>query len=701
MRFALLSCFTLAAALPTCARADSLTPPPPTRVDDFREVLHGVTLPDPYRWLEDQGSSEVHAWTAAQNRYAHSLLDPLPGRGAIRARLEALAHCDRQRAPQRFGTRYFTFKQRSSDELFILYVRDRLSGRDEVLLDPHSLSTDHTTDITLEDVAADGHRLVYGVRRGGEDETELRVLDVASKRDLPDQLPHARYRGVSLRPDGAGFYYALQDPATGIRIRYHAVGTPVAKDVDVFGGYGPQVWVSAEVSENGRHLLLRVSHGWARSDIFVQDLTRTGAPIVSIVKDVTAHFEPLFAGDRLFLRTDWNSPKGRVVEVDLGHPEPARWRECVPAGADAILGVYGVGGRLVVRTLHNVLSRLAIYTLDGKREGDLPMPGSVAVSEVNGRFDGDDLFFTFESYIMPLGIQRADVKTRTVQPWWRSDAPFDSGAYEMKQVWYPSKDGTRIPMFVMHKKGLVLDGSAPALLYGYGGFNRSLLPFFSSTAAWWLEQGGVFAVPNLRGGSEFGEEWHRGGMLANKQNVFDDFAAAARWLITNGYTRAERLAIRGGSNGGLLVGASLTQHPELFRAVLCEYPELDLVGFYRFPGNNPPALLEYGDARKPDQFKFLLSWSPYQNVVKGTKYPAVLLITGDEDTRVPPLQARKMTARLQSATASGRPVVLLYDARSGHAGGRPISRALDDGALELSFLVWQLGMTPPVAKAAQ
>jgi prolyl oligopeptidase len=697
MRFALLSCLTLASTLPVAARADPLPSPPPTRVEDFREVLHGVTLDDPYRWLEDQESVEVHTWTAAQNRYAHSLLDPLPGRVAIRARLETLSHRERQGLPRRFGTRYFTFKQRSTDELYILYVRDGLDGRDEVLIDPHPLSADHSTDITLESVDGNGRRLVYGIRRGGEDETELRVLDAVRKRDLPDQLPRARYRGVSLRPDGAGFYYALQDPATGIRIRYHAIGTPIAKDVDVFGGYGPKVWVSVEVAENGRHLLLRVDHGWARSDVFVQDLTRPGTPIVPIVKDVAAHFDPLFAGDRLFLTTDWNAPKSRVVEVDLAHPEPARWRQCVPAGSDAIRGVYAVGGRLVVRTLHNVLSRLTVYTLDGKREGELPMPGPVAVSALNGRFDGDDLFFIFESYIVPFGVQRADVKTRTVQPWWRPDTPFDTAAYEMKQVWYPSKDGTRIPMFVMHKKGLALDGSHPALLYGYGGFNHSLLPSFSSTAAWWLEQGGVYAVPNLRGGSEFGEEWHRAGMLANKQNVFDDFAAAARWLIGNGYTRAERLAIRGGSNGGLLVGASLTQHPDLFRAVLCEYPELDLVGFYRFKGNNPPALLEYGDARKPDEFKFLLSWSPYQNVVKGEKYPAVLLITGDEDTRVPPLQARKMTARLQSATASRNPVVLLYDARSGHAGGRPISRALDDTALELSFLVWQLGMTPPSA----
>ncbi len=321
-----------------------------------------------------------------------------------------------------------------------------------------------------------------------------------------------------------------------------------------------------------------------------------------------------------------------------------------------------------------------------------PFLGLGTVHGLSGRWDSDELFFDFESYTKPPSTLRASVATRTVSPFWRSAVAFETDRYDIRQVWVVSKDGSKIPMFVIHRRGLALDGNIPTLLYGYGGFAVSILPEFSATAAWWLEQGGVYAVANIRGGNEFGEAWHRAGMLANKQNVFDDFIAAASWLIENRYTSSEKLAIQGASNGGLLVGAALTQRPDLFRAVLCEFPDLDMIGYWRFPNNNPPALLEYGDASKPDQFKFLRAYSPYQRVTPGTRYPAVLLMTGDADTRVPPLQARKMTARLQAATTSGYPVLLLYDTKAGHAGGRPLSKVIDDESLEMAFLAWQLKM---------
>jgi prolyl oligopeptidase len=617
-----MSSWLLSIALAADALAASGTPPPPaTRRDDVREVLHGVEIVDPYRWLEDGRSPETRAWIDAQNGYTQAVLGARPESARIRERMAALARYDTQSVPQRRGSRYFLFKRGAADDLSIQYVREGASGPDEVLLDPHPLSPDHTVSVTVEDVSDDGRFLLYGLRRGGEDETELHVRDVGKRADLPDALPRQLYRGASLRPDGSGFYYAVQDRRTGIRIRYHAMGTPVASDAEVFGaGYGPGQWISAQVSENGRHLLIGVQHGWARNELFVQDLAGGGPPR-PIVKDVDAHFRAEFAGDRLIVQTDWKAPRWRIVEVDPADPSPARWREIVPEGPDAIQGFALAGGRLLVHELHDVSSRLRLVSLEGRSLGELPLPGPGSVAALQSRWADDEVFFAFNSYTAPGSTYRADVRTSKVEPWWRPEVPFDSAAYETQQVWYASKDGTKVPMFLTHRKGLAKDGRLPTLLYGYGGFNVSLLPGFHPLAAWWIEQGGVFAVPALRGGGEFGEAWHRDGMLEKKQNVFDDFIAAGEWLIANGYTSKERLAIRGGSNGGLLVGAALTQRPELFRAVLCDFPDLDMVGYHRFENNNPPALLEYGDASKPEQFKFLYAYSPYQRVKPGTAYP--------------------------------------------------------------------------------
>jgi prolyl oligopeptidase len=680
-------------ALATGAAAQPALPTlPTTRRDDVREVLHGVEIVDPYRWLEDGKSPETRAWIDAQNAYTQAVLGSRPERTAIRERVSALARYDTQSVPQRRGVRYFLSKRAVTDDLPIQYVREGLAGKDEVLLDPHPLSPDHTVSVSAEDVSEDGGLLLYALRRGGEDETELRLRDVAKRQDLADVMPRQLYRGAVLRPDGKGFYYAQQDRKTGIRIRHHAIGSPNASDTEVFGsGYGPGQWIGAQVSESGRYLLLGVQHGWARNELFVQDLG-SGGPPRAIVKDVDAHFRPEFAGDRLIVQTDWKAPRWRIVEIPLDDPRPERWREIVPEGPDAIQGFAPAGGKLLVHELRNVASRLRVVSLEGQTLGELPLPGPGAVGAVQARWTDDEVFFGFNAYTAPGSTYRADVRAMKVERWWRPDVPFDSAAYETEQVWYASKDGTKVPMFLTHRKGLAKDGRRPTLLYGYGGFNLSLLPSFQALAAWWVEQGGVFAVPALRGGGEFGEEWHRAGMLENKQNVFDDFIAAGEWLIANGWTAPDRLAIRGGSNGGLLVGAALTQRPELFRAVLCDFPDLDMVGYHRFENNNPPALLEYGDASKPEQFKFLYAYSPYQKVKAGTTYPAVLLSTGDADTRVPPLQARKMTARLQAASASSRPVLLHYDTKAGHAGGRPMGKVVDDFALQATFLAGELGM---------
>jgi prolyl oligopeptidase len=683
----------LCAAQERFARAQAFSlSPPATRQDTVKELIHGVEIVDPYRWLEDQESLETRQWIDTQNRYAHRLLDSLPSRERLVTRLTSLVQINRLKPPIERNGRYFIFRKSATDDLWTLYFRTGLNGEDQVLIDPHSLSSDHTTDISLEDISLDGTLMVYGVRRGGEDETELRVMDVESRKDFPDTLPRGLYYGVSLKPDNSGFYYTHVKRGSGPLVYYHALGDTFAVDEEIFGkGYGGDAWVSGTVSENGRYLTLQVQYGWARTDVYVKNIEKRG-PITQIGKGVDATFFPWFAGDVLTMQTNWDASNGRIVALDPEKPGAADWREIVPSGPDAISEFALVGGKLVVHYVHNASSVLKVYTLEGRALGEIALPGLGTTSGLSGRWDNNELFFDFTSFIMPRTTYRYSMKDGVLEVWSRDEVPFVSDKYEVHQIWYTSRDGTKVPMFLVHAKGLKRDGRQPTLLYGYGGFNVSLTPSFSSMVAAWLEEGGVYALANIRGGGEFGEEWHRAGMLDKKQNVFDDFIAAAECLITNRYTDPSRLAIRGGSNGGLLVGAALTQRPDLYQAVLCEFPDLDMVGYYRFKNINVPALLEYGNASDPEQFKYLFAYSPYQRVKGGTNYPAVLLMTGDADTRVPPLQARKMTARLQAASASGRPVLLLYDTKAGHSGCRPQRKIVEDAALELAFLCWQLGI---------
>ncbi|MEM7354080.1 MAG: prolyl oligopeptidase family serine peptidase, partial [Acidobacteriota bacterium] len=559
-------------------------------------------------------------------------------------------------------------------------------------IDPHTLSGDHTTSVGIGAISQDGQLLAYEVREGGVDETSIRILDVETRQDLPDQLPEALYSGIVWTPDKTGLYYGRQDRQTGFRIFYHRLGSDPADDQEVFGqGFDPDFWISVDLSDSGRYLLFTVAHGWSRTELFVQDLEQ-GGPAQPLTGDLVANFFPAFAGDRLIVQTDWQAPTGRILAIDLEQPAPEAWSEIVPARDDAVQGFSLIGGEVFVRSLHNVISRIERFGPDGEPRGEVELPGPGSANTPRGNWESSSAFYSFQSYTEPATIYRYDTTTGTSEVWSRDSVPFDPAPYATRQVWYASKDGTQIPMFVVQRADLEPGVERPTLLYGYGGFNVSLTPRFSDLAALWIESGGVYAVANLRGGGEFGDAWHRAGMLGNKQNVFDDFIAAAEWLIAEGITQPDKLAIQGGSNGGLLVGAALTQRPELYRAVLCQFPDLDMVRYYQFPNNNPPALMEYGDASNPEHFPFLYAYSPYQNVRDDTAYPAVLLTTGDADTRVPPLQARKMTARLQAATASDQPVFLLYDTKAGHAGGRPLSKRIEDLSLEATFLFDQLGL---------
>lgn len=683
----------LVAMLLAHAQAPTAPPAPPAaRQDNVKEMIHGVEIVDPYRWLEDQDSEETRKWEATENAYTHSLLDGLPMRATAFKRLMEMFHHDTVGEPFEEGGYYFFTKKGADQDLSCIYRRKGPAGADELLLDPHPMSADHTTTVGIRDVTADAGLMLYAVRRGGEDETELRILDLNTHRDLPDVLPRALYLGASWKRDKSGFYYTLGRRDIGKRIYFHALGSDPAKDPLIFGeGYGPDTWVNAEVSGDGRYLLIGAQAGWAKNEFFIQDLRQNG-PIRPLITGLDAHFSPQFAGDALFVETDWQAPHKRILKIDLRDPARDKWREIVPTSTDTIQDYGAIGGKLFVNYMHNVTSHIAIFSPEGKRLGEVELPSSGS-ADIYGRWDRDEGILRFSSYTTPLSIYRYSASSGKRELWFRNPIPFNSDAYEMEQVWYASKDGTHVPMFLVHRKGLKPDGKTPTILYGYGGFNVSLNPDFNSSAAWWVEQGGIYAVANLRGGSEFGEAWHKAGMLEHKQNVFDDFIAAAEWLIQNKYTNSDKLAIWGGSNGGLLVGSVMTQRPELFRAVICDHPDLDMVRYYKFTrNNNPPALLEYGNAADPAQFKFLYAYSPYQHVQPGTKYPAVLFTSGDADTRVPPEQARKMAARMQAATTSARPVMLLYDTKAGHSGGRPFSQVVDELSLKLAFLAWQLEM---------
>lgn len=684
--------------------------PPTTRRDDVVDILHGVAVSDPYRWLEDQNSPETRTWIEAQNRFTEARLAEPALRGAIAERLEQLLRVDQIGFPYEYGGRFFYSRQRATEEQPTLYVRLGLEGSDTVFLDPAALSADNSVSVSYMGITHDGTLAAYALRKGGDDKVEVRIRDVATLQDLPDRLPEDYNASLSFTHDNRGFYYTRLLPLVGRRVYYHALGTEVAQDSEVFGaGYGPEIMVGGYVSENGRWLLLMVYRGWAQNDLFIQDLAANG-PIVPVVQGLPAGFNGVFAGDTLVIRTDWKAPNRRLLTVDL-HALTARaarpdaltpsgdewlggWREIVPAGSEPMNDHSTAGGRVFVELLHHVTSQIKSYGLNGEPLGEIALPGPGSASVPSGNWDSPQAFYAFTSFTVPQTIYRYDITAGQSSLWAQIKMPFDPARFETRQVWVTSKDGTQVPMFLTGRRDLKWDGARPVLLGGYGGFNVSLTPQFSSGAVVLAEQGGIYAVANLRGGGEFGEAWHRAGMGAEKQNVFDDFIAAAEWLIANGATNPAHLAISGGSNGGLLVGAALTQRPELYRAVVCSYPLLDMVRYHLFL-QGPQWAPEYGSSDDTKQFETLYSYSPYHRVRAGARYPSVLFVTGDVDTRVDPLHGRKMAALLQEAQspqAEDRPILLHYDTEAGHSGGEPTAKRIEKQSLIYAFLFQQWGI---------
>jgi prolyl oligopeptidase len=672
--------------------------PPDARTDNVKDTYGSTVVTDPYRWLENQTSPETRAWIDAEDACTYAAIRHLPGRDTLTQRFTALAHVDKYDLPVERGGRYFFSKRLADQDLSLIYMRRSATSADQVLVNPLPWSADHSANATLEAMSHSGHLLFYGRRDGGQDETTIHIMDIDAHRDLPDILPKADYFSVEPTPDDRGVYYTRTTPA-GPRVFYHAVGSDAAKDPVIFGGTLtkdkiPQI----ELSEDGKYLAIVVYYGSGsqKAEVYFKNVQRK-SPVVTVVNDLNSLFNAHFGGDTLYIVTNWNAPNWHVYSIDAAAPSLTRdrWKEIIPTSDAALTDITPAGGKLFALYTRNAAAEVKIFSADGKSSAPFPLPTLGTLENFSGEWDSPHLLYDFDSFASPDTVYDYDVSASRASVWARPNVPVQADDYETQQVWYQSKDGTRVPMFLFSKKGIQMDGARPTLLTGYGGFNLTETPIFSGFYIVWADHGGVVAMPSLRGGGEFGESWHQAGMLQNKQNVFDDFIAAGEYLVNNKITNPLKLSIWGGSNGGLLVGAALTQRPDLFRAVVCTYPLLDMLRYQKFE-DGPYWVPEYGSSDDPKQFVWLDAYSPYQHVKQGTDYPAVLFITGDGDTRVAPLHARKMAALLQASTgAADHPVLLLYDKKSGHSGGRPVSNLIEEGTDMSAFLFWQLDVPLP------
>ncbi|MEM7628082.1 MAG: prolyl oligopeptidase family serine peptidase [Planctomycetota bacterium] len=726
----------LSSAMLAVLTAASVAAPPTTEARPVSETLHGVELTDPYQWLEGDNTDpermgtltpEVDAWTTKQNNYTRSVLDGLqPARAELEDRLRELMEVGSVGSPAMAGSRYFFSKREGTQAQSVIYVQDGTGSgapAPRVLIDPNTLDESGLLTVSWFRPSHDGSLLAFGTYEAGDENSTLHLLDVDSGEWLSDVIPGKVGLGGWL-PDGEHFVYRrlsdLDDPYSG-EIRIHRVGRHWRHDPVLFdqageaqayaqqsgyneddvrqlaATYGP----FAYPSRDGRWLVGGYYTGTRSNDLWAADLDRylrTGelvrVPILSDTYRSGASGTGTILGDTMYMRTTQDAPKGRVVAVDLHNASRSAWREVVPEQSDAVIeGASMARGRLAVTMMRNAANEIRQFALDGTDLGQLDLPG-IGSAGLSTAQDRTEAFLTFSSYNEPRSIYRVDLATGERAVWQRSDVPVDPSLVEVKQVWYDSADGTRVSMFVIHRKGLELDGTNPTILYGYGGFNISMTPWFSSTMFPWYENGGVYAVANLRGGGEYGEAWHQGGMLENKQNVFDDFIGAAEWLIANGYTSSANLGISGGSNGGLLTGAVITQRHDLFAAAVSAVPLLDMVRYHQFLMGRY-WIPEYGSAENPDQFGYIKAYSPYHNVKPGTPYPATLITAGENDARVHPMHARKMAALMQASTGGDvdeDPILLWVDRDAGHGAGKPLHLRVRDRADQLIFFMWQLGM---------
>jgi prolyl oligopeptidase len=677
---------------------------PAARVDDVVENIHGVEVHDPYRWLENGDSAEVKAWTAAQNRHLRELLDPVPGRAWLEGRLWQWHETGSLSAPHRKGRRLFYTRRTGKQNQPVLYVRDGNAGRDRALLDVNALAADGTAALDWWYPSETGALLAYGISTAGDENSTLRVRDVRSGRDLVDTIPHTRACSLAWLPSGHGFYYTRYPSPGSVpageehyhrQVFLHRLGTDPATDARVFGeGLGDSAWTNVLLSPNGRWLGLEVSEGWSKSQLYLVDREKEGAPVV-MVQGIDAIFNLVdMLDDRFYVVSNQGAPRYQLWEVDPRQPERAHWKLLVAESEDTLESAAAAKDAVVTLYLKDAASRVRVFSPEGKLVREVVLPSLGSVGGLYARHDLSDVYLPFTSFLTPTKVLRHRVETGKTRVWQALTAPVDTRQFVVEQVRYPSKDGTQVPMFLVHKKALARDGNNPSLLYGYGGFNVSITPGFAASVGPFIERGGVYAVANLRGGGEYGEAWHREGMLGQKQNVFDDFAAAAEYLIREKITSPGRLAISGRSNGGLLVAVAITQRPELYHAAICGVPLTDMI---RYPLLQIARLWipEYGTAARADDFTWLYAYSPYHHVKDGTRYPATLIFSAESDTRVDPMHARKFAARLQHATSGTAPILLRMEGKAGHGAGKPMAKLIGQLTDELTFLFAELGMSAP------
>lgn len=671
------------------------------QVDDY----HGTKVSDPYRWLEDPAAPESRQWIEAQNKLTFAYLNGIPQRERIRERLRQLWNFEKYDAPFKRGDRYFLNKNNGLQNQSVLYTLKSLDAEPVVLLDPNTLSADGTVALSGYAVSDDGKQLAYGLAASGSDWVEWRVRDVETGRDLSDHIKWVKFSGASWTKDGKGFFYSRYDePREATRLEdanyyqklyYHRVGTAQTDDELVYQRRDHKEWgFGGEVTEDGRYLVIRVWEGTdPKNRLFYKDLQAANAPVVQLLTEADAAYDFLGNDGPVFwFRTDLAAPRGRVIAIDTRHPERSLWRELIPQTTETLESVSVVGDLFIASYLKNAHTQVKTFRLDGKPVREIALPELGTAVGFFGRRRDTETFYAFTNFTRPTSIYRYNVRTGQSSLYRQPKIDFRPEDYVTKQIFYTSRDGTRVPMFITHKKGIKLDGSNPTYLYGYGGFDISLTPAFSVANLVWMEMGGVFAVPNLRGGGEYGEEWHKAGTKAHKQNVFDDFIAAAEWLIANKYTSTPKLAIGGGSNGGLLVGACLTQRPELFGAALPAVGVMDMLRFQKFT-IGWAWVSDYGSSDNPEDFKALYAYSPLHNIKPGTAYPPTLITTADTDDRVVPAHSFKFAATLQAAQNGPAPILIRIETKAGHGAGKPTTKLIDEAADRWSFLVKALNQS--------
>ena len=670
------------------------------QVDDY----HGVKVADPYRWLEDTDSVDTREWIEAENKLTFGYLEQIPYRKSIHDRLTKLWNYERFGVPEKQGDRYFYQHNTGLQNQSVLYVAESLTAEPRVLLDPNTLSTDGTVALVGHTVSEDGKLLAYGTSASGSDWMEWRVRDVGTGKDLPDLIKWVKFSGASWTKDGKGFFYSRYDePKQGTMLRdanyfqklyFHRLGTPQAEDKLIYERPdNKELGFAGQVTDDGHYLMITVWQGTSpKNRLYYKDLTKPDSEVVKLLDDFDAEYQFIDNDGPVFwMKTDLDAPRGRLIAIDTQHPERANWKTIVPEGKDKLNSANVLNNSFVLAYLKDAQTEVRVYDLKGKLVRNVDLPGIGTADGFGGKRKDKETFYAFTSFIVPTTIYRYDLEGGKSAVFRQPKVDFDPNRYETEQVFYNSKDGTRVPMFLTHKKGLKLDGQNPVLLYAYGGFNISLTPAFSVSNIVWLEMGGVYAQPNLRGGGEYGEDWHQAGTKLKKQNVFDDFIGAAEWLITNHYTTPAKLAIRGGSNGGLLVGACLTQRPDLYGATLPQVGVMDMLRFHKFT-IGWAWTSDYGSSDDPDIFKALYAYSPLHNLKAGTKYPATLVTTADHDDRVVPGHSFKFAATLQADQAGAAPVLIRIETKAGHGAGKPISKQIEEIGDAWTFVAKNLNM---------